>query len=430
MRLLVPLLLLTASHTQAAPAFPGADGYGRDAAGGRGGRVIAVTTLADAGPGSLRACIDAKGPRVCVFRVGGVIRFVTRRPVIRNPYITIAGETAPGGGILLTHNGGDQAFTPLVVKDTHNVVIRHIRVRPDRLGTDRGANGAVTVESSRDVIIDHVSGSWALDQNLTFYGFNDRVTVSWSIFSEGIPRHDKCALLASHPKRAQRISFIRNICAHNGDRNPDVNFFPGSCVEVVNNLFYNAQSQFAEVWESWGGTPVSIVGNHFRKGPNTSSNAAGIDRPLIGSTGPARIFARDNVFDGVPDYTMAARLNLVGKPSCRLTVKAAPGRTVMPALLARAGALPRDAFDQRIVREVATRTGRIVASPGTLPVIASGVTYPDADADGMDDRWEARNGAQPGRFDAWENPDAQGFLNLDRFLDWRHRQLVAGVKAR
>ena len=109
-------------------AFPGAEGYGRHSIGGRGGRIIPVTTLADSGRGSLRACIDARGPRVCIFRVGGVIRYTTKRPMITNPYITIAGQTAPGGGILLTHNGGPDGFTPLVAKNTHDVIIRYIQI--------------------------------------------------------------------------------------------------------------------------------------------------------------------------------------------------------------------------------------------------------------------------------------------------------------
>src|SRR3546814_16667219 len=85
------------------PAFPGAVGYGAAAKGGRGGRILGVDTLADGGPGSLRACIDATGPRVCIFRVSGTIRFTTRPPVIANPYLTIAGQTAPGGGIVIAH---------------------------------------------------------------------------------------------------------------------------------------------------------------------------------------------------------------------------------------------------------------------------------------------------------------------------------------
>ncbi|HEX7743008.1 MAG TPA: hypothetical protein VF442_11350, partial [Sphingobium sp.] len=217
-------------------AFPGAEGFGRRARGGRGGAIIQVTTLQDHGPGSLRACIEASGPRTCVFRVGGVIRFTTRRPIIRNPYITIAGQTAPGGGILITHGGGADGFTPIIAKDTHDVIIRHIRVRTDLNGEVRGSNGSFLFENSRNIIFDHVSGAWALDQIMSGYGENDNITVSNSIFTEGIPRHDKCALLGSNPRKPQKISFIRNLCAHNGDRNPDVNFMPLSCIELLNNV--------------------------------------------------------------------------------------------------------------------------------------------------------------------------------------------------
>src|SRR3546814_7535615 len=93
---------------------------------------------------------------------------------------------------------------------------------------------------------DHVSASWARDELINGYGDNDWITISNSIFAEGIPRHDKCALLASDPKGPQHLSFIGNICAHNGDRNPDLNFPPGSCAEVINNILYNGQSEFAE----------------------------------------------------------------------------------------------------------------------------------------------------------------------------------------
>src|SRR3546814_20976790 len=116
------------------------------------------------------------------------------------------------------------------------------------------------------------------------------ITISWSLFAEGIPRHDKCALLGGDPKGPQHLSFVGNLCAHHGDRNPDVNFRPGSCVEVINNIFYNAPSQFTEIWESYGGTPVSVVVNVMRPGPRTRSMAVGIAHEIIGSTGQARLY--------------------------------------------------------------------------------------------------------------------------------------------
>ncbi|MCF8708241.1 pectate lyase family protein [Rhizorhapis sp. SPR117] len=411
-------------------AFPGAIGYGAASKGGRGGRMLFVTTLDDSGPGSYRACVEAHGPRTCIFRVGGLIRFTGKPPVIRNPYLTIAGQTAPGEGITLAHSGGVDGFTPVVVKKTHDVIIRNIRVRIDRPGFDQRASDAFTIEDSHDVILDHVSGSWAADELVNPYGDNDNITISWSLFAEGMPKHDKCALLGSDPKGPQHISFIGNLCAHNGDRNPDVNFPPGSCVEVINNVLYNAQSQFTEIWESYGGSPVAVVGNVLRAGPNTREQAIGIDHVTIGSTGPAQIYVHDNKFDGMFQH-FAADLDKVrvAQPPCPLTVKPAPATEAYDRVLDAAGVFPRDAFDTRIVSEVKSRTGRLKKTPGTIEVGEDDEydsPYPDADGDGMDDEWEIRNGADPDKIDSWLDANGDGLSNFDTFLDYLQR-LKMGV---
>ena len=427
------LLLMLAGIASAAgaiPAFPGAEGFGKQSKGGRGGAIVPVTTLADDGPGSLRACIEREGPRVCVFRVGGVIRFSQRPPVIRHPYITIAGQTAPGGGILLTHSGGANGFTPLAMKNTHDVIVRHIRVRPDRRGEQRGSNDAITIEGSTNVIIDHVSASWALDENINGHAQNDRITISWSIFAEGIQRHDKCALLGSDPKGPQRLSFNKNLCAHNGDRNPDINFKPGSCIEIVNNILYNAVGQFAEVWESYGGTPVNIVGNYFRAGPNTAHGAVGIDRQMIGSTGDARVYQAGNVFDGrFGQHSPMLAAVLSPGPVCPLTARPLSAKAAYAQVLAAAGAFPRDRFDKRIASEVGARTGSIKGAAGTLPPIATGRPYRDADGDGMSNAWERARGLNPAVNDAWADKDDDGWSNLDEFLDHAHHAVLAGKPA-
>ena len=413
------------------PAFPGAEGYGRFSRGGRDGRIIPVTTLADEGAGSLRACIDAAGPRVCVFRVAGVIRYLRERPIIVQPYLTIAGETAPGDGILITHSGGKQAFTPLVIKNTHDVVIRHIRVRTDLRGEQRGSNSGFIIENSRNVVLDHVSASWALDENVGGYGANDTITISWSIFAEGVPRHDKCALLSSDPKGPQRLSFVRNLCAHNGDRNPDVNVPPGSCVEVINNVLYNASSQFTEVWESYGGTPVNIVGNYYRQGPSTAGRAYAIDRPLVASIGKAHIYQAGNVIDGdrVTFAPIAAEA-FVDRPVCRLESTVLDARTAYARVLGGAGAFPHDSVDARIVEEVRTRTGKIGRDNRVLPTLRSGTPYADADGDGMSDAWERRRGLDPTRNDAWGDVNGNGWANLEEFLNYAHHARLAGRRVR
>ena len=424
-----PLQTFPVATTTTKLAFPGAQGFGAGSTGGRGGRIIPVTTLADSGPGSLRACVVADGPRVCVFRVSGVIRFVTKPPVIKNPFLTIAGETAPGGGIILAHGGGRQGLTPLVIKNNHDVIIRHVRSRPNLLGDFRPSNDAITIENSHNVIIDHVSGSWARDENVSGYRQNDNVTISWSIFADGLTPHDKCALLGSDPTGPQKFSFIGNLCANTGDRNPDLNFTPLSCVEIINNVFYNAGSQFVEIWESYGGTSANIVGNWFRAGPNTSSSAIGIDRRQTGSKGTARVWLWDNQFDGqfVQEASSLAQI-ISPHPVCPLSTPPKSSAHAYATVLQNAGAFPRDSFDRRIIVEVQTRTGSFKEVAGPMPLLAGGEAYPDQDADGMSDAWETEFGTNIDVADSWADANGDGLSNLEAFLDYAHGRKMAGQR--
>jgi pectate lyase len=234
-------------------------------------------------------------------------------------------------------------------------------------------------------------------------------------------------LLGSNPTDHQNLSFIGNICAHNGDRNPDINFPPKSCIEIVNNVFYNAQSEFAEVWESYGGTPVALVANYFKAGPSTSINAVGIVRQSEGSTGVSSIYMKDNVFEGDFEHVTDSAKGVERSTSpCRLTINPLQANQAYRTVLANAGAWPRDPLDRRVVHDVRKGTGRILNDNDTLeiPPIAAGEPYPDIDRDGMDDRWESLHGANPGKSDAWSDGDHNGISNLDDFLDYLDFSLV------
>ena len=160
--LLPGLLPMPVSADEKLPAFPGAEGFGAETPGGRGGKVIEVTNLSDSGPGSFRAACEAKEPRIVVFRTGGTVMLKSGIE-ITNPYITIAGQSAPGGGICL-RNDPVNRFTPITVS-THDVVIRYLRIRPGASTEKTGYLNAMEVLSGGyNVVIDHCSLSWAVDE--------------------------------------------------------------------------------------------------------------------------------------------------------------------------------------------------------------------------------------------------------------------------
>jgi pectate lyase len=192
------------------PAFPGAEGYGAMTRGGRGGKVIMVTNLNDTGPGSLRDACETEGPRIVVFTVSGTITLESRLR-ISNPYITIAGQTAPGEGICIKKY-------PLSI-NASEVIIRYIRVR---LGDETGDDAdAISGRYHKNIILDHVSASWSIDETVSIY-YCENVTVQWCLISESL--YD-----AGHVKGAHGYGGIwgsnystyhHNLLAHHSSRNP------------------------------------------------------------------------------------------------------------------------------------------------------------------------------------------------------------------
>jgi len=432
-------------------AFPGAEGAGQSAQGGRGGTVYKVTSLEDAGPGTLRAAIEAEGARTVVFEVSGTITLKTPLK-IENPLITIAGQTAPGDGITLRAQ-------PLIIA-ADDVIVRYIR---SRLGGGQGVQAdAMTVVKGRNVIIDHVSASWSTDEALSLSsrfnppenGFYD-VTVQWSIVSESLDhsthekgRHGYGTLIrASH---GAKISFHHNLWAHHQARMPrpgnykDVSADPdGPIIDFRNNVFYN-----------WGGDPEA---NHTKDGPLAGTGridklAAGYNADLNNAVTVNFI---NNAYKRGPDsraslifceHNQAARAFFAGNTmngraasqpkliACnppagyRLTSPAGGGAVAMETaavaykrVLAGAGASrPRDSVDKRIVAEVRKGRGRIIDSEksvGAWPTLRTLPPPADTDGDGMPDAWERKR-----KLDSFDPTDgasaaADGYTNLEHYLN-------------
>lgn len=420
------------------PAFPGAEGFGRYATGGRGGAVIAVTNLDDSGPGSLRSAILEKGPRTVIFRVSGTI--VLKSPLeIQEGNLTIAGQTAPGDGICLRDY-------PTVVA-AQNVVIRYLRFR---LGDEtRMAEDALTVMRSRNVIVDHCSMSWGMDEAGSFYD-NEDFTLQWSIISESL--YD-----SFHPKGAHgyggiwggiRASFAFNLLAHHSSRNPRFNgdrtLESGrELVDFRNNLVYNWGFHCA-----YGGEEgrQNLVANYFKPGPATVHPSYFLE-PWDDD---GQWYVEGNVVEGAPTVTRDNREGirgsyrtdgLVTKPFPAEPMITIPADSVPGVVVRFAGAvLPRrDAVDTRIVNEAAAGTATfggqsygkdhkeratgplgIIDSQsevGGWPLLAGAAPPRDSDRDGMPDDWEKGNGLDPE--DPADGPRlaADGYTNLERYLN-------------
>ncbi len=222
--------------------------------------------LNDSGAGSLRAACEAQGPRIVVFRVPGVIDLLSAIR-ITEPFITIAGQSAPGAGICLKRNG--------LSIDTHDVVVRHIRSRPGDI-SGKEVDGLAVDGNSRRVIIDHCSVSWAVDENLSPSGNIADVTVQWSIISEALNRsvHGKGAHgYGSLARAAGGLSLHHNLWASNSSRNPrpgdNYGRPPFPTIDVRNNAIYNPGGGNV-IGEN---VTINYAGNYIKPGPDTVLDA-------------------------------------------------------------------------------------------------------------------------------------------------------------
>lgn len=410
------------------PAFPGAEGFGADTVGGRGGRVIEVTNLNDSGPGSLRDAIGQHGPRIIVFRVGGTIELQSRID-IEHPYITIAGQTAPGGGITLK-NHPSMIHSPLRIL-THDVVIRYIRSRPGPSEEESDVLDALTIADGYNIVIDHSSFSWGSDEVFNIWYDVHDVTIQWSVIAEGLHEsthpegpHSNGMLIGS--EGSGEISIHHNLFAHNRRRNPKVNM--RGMADVVNNVIYNARYAMM-IQDTYASPAVNYVGNIVIHGVNSFYD---FDvRYFNEGNNPPTIYVRGNLgpkrpTDDLADHWVVRledREYLVDERIEAPQVTTYHACTAYHQVLADAGVtVPmRDAVDKRLVDEVINRTGQLLNDPsevGGWPELEMGEAPADSDHDGMPDAWEEANGLDPEKPEdgAWD-ADGDGYTNVEEYLN-------------
>jgi len=423
---LVLILFGVARAGFAVPAFPGAEGFGANAQGGRGGDVYYVTNLADDGPGSLRYGIEtASGPRTILFKVSGNIRLRSNLIVTR-PRLTIAGQTAPGDGICI------QDGTLSIQAD--DIIVRHLRCR---LGTNNLVqDDALNVIGGRNIIVDHCSASWSVDEVLSVVGHAENVTVQWCFISESLNRsihakgpHGFGSLIRSRTNAFN--TFHHNLFAHNNSRNPRPGTYSNTYIQRLdfrNNVIYNwgGKSGYDDTIDA---VELNYVCNYLIAGPSTKWIESAFEAGGLGT----RIYQRGNRFDvnknGSADGVdtgwdmFGGTYTKVREPFAAPLVKTDPASVALLRVLTQAGAMPwrRDPVDRRVADSVYIQTGQIIddtARVGGWPELKSDDPPADNDNDGMPDYWEVALGLDPRTPDNNGDPDRDGYTNLEDYLNW------------
>jgi len=396
------------------PAFPGAEGFGATTPGGRGGKVLMVTNLADAGPGTLREACNAAGPRIVVFRIAGTIAL--QSPInVKEPYLTVAGQTAPGDGICLR----DATFGVA----THDVIVRYLRCRLGDV-TSREADSLDVWNGSSNVVFDHCSATWSVDECLSLSGNNQNITIQWCLIGESLnkSKHSKGAHGYGSLARANGpVTFHHNLWLHNNSRNPRLgddyarsSTFP--TFDVRNNVIYDYGGTASGLTQ--GKLKINYVGNYIRPGPSSKAQT-----PItIGPDSDIQFFIRENIWEGNNSFTadntrffsavefketnsdgllaMRREVRVVEQPFAASHVTTVPARDLLDFLLPTVGAsLPkRDSVDARLVDDVRRRTGKLIDSQnevGGWPELRSGEVPLDSDNDGLPDAWEIKHHLNP-----------------------------------
>lgn len=453
------------------PAFPGAEGGGKYTFGGRGGKVLVVTSLADRGPGTLReACQETVGPRIVVFNVAGIIR-LNSPIIIEAPYITIAGQTAPGDGICVA---GESFWV-----NTHDVVVRHMRFRRGETKVER-RDDSFGGNPVGNIMIDHCSTSWGLDENISFYrhmydpmdGSKElklptvNVTIQNTISAQALDTYNHAF---GSTLGGENCSFMRNLWADNAGRNPSIGW--NGIFNFVNNVIYNWVHRSVD-----GGDYTAlynIINNYYKPGPLTPTDTPigyrmvkpESGRSKLGYRVYGRVYCNGNIMHGndkvtknnwdggvqVEDLENAGQYTDSMKwnepfPMPELTVMSADKAFDFVMNNVGANIPKRDIVDQRIIEQV--KTGKVyydasvdsidfyqfkhrrlpkdsykkgiitdIRQVGGYPEY-KGEKYIDSDNDGMPDAWEKKYGLNPNDpTDAIKDSNGDGYTNIEKYIN-------------
>lgn len=411
------------------PAFPGAEGFGSTTPGGRGGAVLLVTNLEDylpkeqPIPGSLRAALSAKWPRIVVFRVSGTIP-LKAAVKITEPYLTVAGQSAPGDGICLKNQ--------TVSINTHDVVLRHLRVRPGdelgaeykKLGKSFAPDGISVGTPSKNVVIDHCSVSWAIDETLSVSGEGiTDVTAQWCIISESLNNslHDKGQHgYGSLLRTNGNVTFHHNLYAHHSSRAPRPGTYGDGSIllDFRNNVIHDSVGYSAK-----DAVRMNYVGNFIKRPRKKYAFQIGGETTKLFVEGNQLADAGNKSDDPWALISGGKAENRMEKPFPTAKVTTESALEAYQAVLKSAGATRpyRDAVDLRVIEQLENGTGGLIDSQtevGGYPEVRTKDVPQDQDQDGMPDDWEKKHELDPASAkDASSDQDGDGYTNIEEYLN-------------
>ncbi len=414
------------------PAFPGAEGFGAYTTGGRGGVVLEVTNLNDSGPGSLREALEeSSGPRTIVFRVSGTIELNSTLR-IDNDDVTVAGQTAPGSGICIKN------YTTRLA--ANNVILRFIRFR---LGDEaQEPDDCIWGREQENIIIDHCSMSWSIDECASFYD-NKNFTLQWCLIAESLNN-------SFHPKGThgyggiwggEGATFHHNLFAHHTSRNPRFNgaryttTIETELVDFANNVLYNWQDNSAYGGESGN---INMRNNYYKYGPATSFSKR--NRIIEPYDTAGNWYVDGNYVEGYPDitadnwnggvqgsYASYQKNKKRTEPFEVADINFQTPGNAYHWVVNYAGAMcpMRDSVDSRVLNEVVSGISHfgshgIIDSQsdvGGYPTLNSTAAPTDSDHDGMPDEWETTNGLNPNDASDRNDTNAEGYTMLEVYIN-------------
>jgi len=444
--------ILVSENKPELKAFPGAEGFGTDTPGGRGGKVFYVTSLADSGPGTLREALTDAGHRTILFNISGTITLESDI-IVYYPYVTIAGQTAPGEGIQIR---GAQ----IIIK-THDVIIRYLKVRSgdEQNSSSTSDRDAITLNdhlNAFNIVIDHSSLTWGSDiGGLTFLNGARDSTVSYSIIGEGL-------YLSNHPEARgrteghsmamniteldsqyypKRITVHHNLLTTSADRNPRI--IGGENIDFVNNVIYNWKFSASQ------GNPrsVNLINNYYIPGPMTTMEEYMVAwQPKVEAGGNLRsetVFEDNNFAEGFDTIRGAPKRVYVETRFEPYSIinEDSPRRAYSKVVLT-AGANKqvansngrfrkiRDEVDKRIIKNLVKREGSFFNGMDyggrqgfdaiSWPELSNGEHVVDSDLDGMPDQWEMKyfgDLLRGSALDSSSDYDGDGYTDLEEYLN-------------